>query len=420
MKDVKRILEGLFIRSMPTSSLLPYARSKFPKRIKRLSEELGLPAKQIVYHMFVSPKVRTCPACGKISQFRTLNIGYIVCCSLECSRSPEVVKMRVRKSQKTSLKRYGATHAMQNAGVRKKFKRTMIKKYGVANALESVAIREAMREKIFEKWGVDHPMRSREVKLRIADTCIRRYGVASSFASKDVQRKSQQTNLRRYGCRYALENADVQKRRIATLMRNYGVDQPMQSFTIQRRRENTMLERYGVRHPMQSSDLYEKARRSSRARFGVDHPMQNAAVFCRAQSSRFRSRNLTYRGKTYTSLIGGYEPRVVRKLVDMGYDVSSRCKLTFPYRCSRTGRERVYHPDLYVGKGSRRYVVEVKSTYTAGLQCPTPGRVFRNLVDKAAAVTSAGYQFRLVVLVRDRMRVFAGVPRWADLANISP
>ena len=76
---------------------------------------------------------------------------------------------------------------------------------------------------------------------------------------------------------------------------------------------------------------------------------------------------------------------------------------------SPDGKYRIYHPDIYAKVGSDWWLIEVKSTYTCGLNTNNRS-MWSVLKKKAKACDDAGYNF--VLLVIDKNEVYPVLQPW--------
>lgn len=97
-------------------------------------------------------------------------------------------------------------------------------------------------------------------------------------------------------------------------------------------KEKTMMERYGVRHQAHTAEFHE---------------------------NRFDKKTLRLGGKSYT--YQGFEAHVLRALHKANFVFATSCP-GIPY--TKDGEDRMYFPDIHARHGKRRFVIEVKSTYT--------------------------------------------------------
>lgn len=113
------------------------------------------------------------------------------------------------------------------------------------------------------------------------------------------------------------------------------------------------------------------------------------------ENSKYKRKSVTIKGRTFS--VQGYEGVVMEDLVHSG-----RCKVdsieTSPTSISYVehGRERIYIPDFRAKLGRRWFLIEVKSTYTAGLHKRNK-TLFYNLRRKSRAAAEAGYRINTMI-----------------------
>lgn len=137
-------------------------------------------------------------------------------------------------------------------------------------------------------------------------------------------------------------------------------------------------------------------------------------------------KNLRNTGKLKTVVVGGvqfkvqgYEPQAIEWIVrntkikaeDILVDRSGQVP-TIVYKIGR--RTRSYFPDMFVPK--RNIIVEVKSTYTLGLDT---GRDWRKNQAKAKAVIAEGYKFVMMVMDAKGGRMFKMPSDWYARTRLS-
>lgn len=137
-----------------------------------------------------------CPVCGKWKKISPSRITVEpTACSYAC---------RAKRTQQTSLEKYGCKAPGNNPEARKKASETMMKNLGVPYAMMSKDVREKSKEKLIEKYGVDNIAKNPEYKMKAVQTSIDRYGMLP-FNSPESYEKQHQTIMKRYGVNSALE-----------------------------------------------------------------------------------------------------------------------------------------------------------------------------------------------------------------------
>lgn len=212
----------------------------------------------------------------------------------------------------------------------------------------------------------------------------------------------------------SMGSPEVVAKRRATCIRDYGVDNVSRSPTVLAR--ITRKKRKWYTDPKLRKKLRDKTRRTCMARYGVEYAMQHPDVFYRSNTRRYRRKTVRIRGVVYDNL-QGFEPFAVRWLIEK-HDARILNKGRTSFRYSLDGRERTYFPDVIACVNGRRIVVEVKSTYTAGI---TDGDGWRERFDNLRAkAKSVGPSF-LLIIVGKSGRVLAakrGIPLREKLQKI--
>ena len=171
----------------------------------------------------------------------------------------------------------------------------------------------------------------------------------------------------------------------------------------------TTTENYGVACPFSSPEVQNKSKATVLERYGVEHNMQSREIFERQQKSGFKVRKVKFDDKVFK--VRGYEPEAIKFLIGKGCKPNNiLCTAaegvpSIPYVVNE--KKHYYHPDLYVKLNKSWYVVEVKSTYTAGFRKDKNG-LFSRLKRKAKASVDNGYPFILIIVsVRKRCAIIS-------------
>jgi hypothetical protein len=217
-----------------------------------------------------------------------------------------------------------------------------------------------------------------KVKEKERQTLLKNYGVTSPVQSQLIRQQMEETRLQKYGVRHNFSSTDPELNGRATNLRNHGVENPFQREDVKQKAKNTKLERYGVEHMMQSREHMENQ-----------------------QKSGFKRKTFVLDGKTFS--VQGFEPYVIKYLANtLGVSVRN-IKTTAAENVPRIpwvdtrGIPHIYHPDIYAKVNGKWWVIEVKSTYTAGIDTPKSG-AFSIMKRKIKATISAGYNTKLVVV----------------------
>lgn len=141
------------------------------------------------------PHYHTCPVCGKA--YEVTNVEKLknppTACSYEC---------RAKRTQLTSIEKYGCKAPGNNPEAREKAKATCLKNNGTEYAMKSDAVRQKAKATLIEKYGVDNAAKSKEVKQKRAETCRERYGDKLPFNLPESYKKQHETIQQRYGVPY--------------------------------------------------------------------------------------------------------------------------------------------------------------------------------------------------------------------------
>jgi hypothetical protein len=281
-------------------------------------------------------------------------------------------------------------------------------------------------------------LRSERRRERTVATCLARYGVASPRQLQSVKDKQKETTLRRYGVDNISKLQEAKDKKVATLMKNYGVTNPSLSAPLQEKKIATFMERFGVRNPLQNAEVKAKSEATCLARYGVKSTgghvprLQKLSDTWERKSKREIQAIVTRREQTYMTRYGVrcamHVPDIVHKTLSSSYHTHKNVRVdgrsftvqgaegiflqyasqylhlsvnnvrtadrvpTFKYEVG--GKVHVYYPDFIVG---RKHIVEVKSTYTAGLTKAKKAR--DRLRKKIAAVQNSGYRMSVFVMI---------------------
>lgn len=150
----------------------------------------------------------TCPVCGSTreaskSQLLEIEKGNHPACSYAC---------RVKKTQATSMKKYGCKAPGNNPEARKKASDTMMKTLGVPYAMMSKDVKEKSEQTLTAKYGVDNAGKSNEVIEKRKQTNKERYGDTMPFNRPECYEKQHQTIMKKYGVKYASLLPQVQNK----------------------------------------------------------------------------------------------------------------------------------------------------------------------------------------------------------------
>lgn len=129
-------------------------------------------------------------------------------------------KKEVRdKMKKTCLERYGTTCALntkENTAAR------VEKMFGTEEAKQKIVAKR--RKTSRKKYGTDHPMQNAEVKAHWEQVFIDKYGVRVPLQDPTILAKMQATNLERYGVTNVASLPEVRKKMAKTTLERHGVE----------------------------------------------------------------------------------------------------------------------------------------------------------------------------------------------------
>ena len=138
------------------------------------------------------PHYKNCPVCGKpyLVKSRPDALKPAVTCSYEC---------RVKKTQATSMLKYGCKAPGNNPAAREKAKATCLANNGVEYAMQSPEIREKGKATLLATLGVDNAGKSPEVIAKRKKTNFEKYGPVMPFNRKECYDKQHKTMMERHG-----------------------------------------------------------------------------------------------------------------------------------------------------------------------------------------------------------------------------
>lgn len=182
----------------------------------------------------------------------------------------------------------------------------------------------------------------------------------------------------------------------STLVSKYGVTNAFQT-------EKAVVNRNKVyKSPKRVAEIQRKIERTHLKRRGYRHHFCDPSVISKIQAKSVFAKTVVIARKTFQ--VRGYEAKAIEWLVSQGVPVKNIEALTVS-RKSQSGfdymwRRKLHHyvPDFLVTTGKGKFVVEVKSPYTAGLDSSVGSSDrWSQLKAKAKSVVSAGHNFVLLV-----------------------
>lgn len=139
----------------------------------------------------------------------------------------------------------------------------------------------------------------------------------------------------------------------ATLSKKYGKTVTNVMHVKKHREKQT--QRIRETHQERGEEILAKRQKTLMSKYGVTHQIHSQQI----RRKIFQLKSIKISGKVYK--YQGYENYVLQFLLAKGYIVSTKVKGVI-YRSK--GKLRHYYPDIKAKLGSRKIVVEVKSTYT--------------------------------------------------------
>ncbi len=332
-----------------------------------------------------------CPVC-KTNKANWRAGKYTTFCSNRCQgRSPDTQ----RKKQATCLANHGVAYPQQSASVRKKSIKTYVKTLGVDNPSRSPVVKRKRTKTMKERFGVRNAFSSDDIRCKIRATLLERYGVEHPMHSPEIVEKLVQHVTAKYGAP-GFASPELMKRADITTKRRHGYGLHEHTEEREEARNATSLARYGFKHYTQSPAFKDHLKSVLLEKYGVDSIAEIPGWHDAVMQRRYKAKWVKL-GKRRVAVYG-YEDHAIRYLLDKGVSPAdilvmvAEGKPTIPY--VHEGVRRVYIPDFYVKLKGSWWVVEVKSTYTAGV---TDVRLFNTMKRKLAATEKAGLKTALLV-----------------------
>ncbi len=240
-------------------------------------------------------------------------------------------------------------------------------------------------------WPRVHPIKDRHCSSLCAG------------ADPAVEQRRQKTVQAIYGVSHVQKVNSVRAKFKATMLESHGVTYTGESSVLREKMKKTTRDRFGVDHATQAKEIQKKIRKTYRTRYGVDHPSKCRVVFERMQSA-FHIKQFTLNGKQFS--VRGSEPEAIRYLVKKGVsvkDIITTAKEGLPsVPYVHKGKKHVYHPDMLVTHKGKTAFIEVKSTYTAGIEKGQSGTTWARNRAKFKAVVSRGLEIYLLMVSKNK------------------
>jgi hypothetical protein len=281
---------------------------------------------------------------------------------IECTNN-----IKIKKSKKTNLEKYGCEHSSQNLCVKNKIILTNLKKYGCKYSTQSQIMKTKSIETNLKLYGVKHAMQNNEIKTKTEDT-----------------------NLKKYGCKNVFQNKDIINKIKLNSIKKIGVSHNMQLETSKEIFKNTCFEKYGVTNPSQSENIKNKKIETSLKNWGVEHPFQNSDIMEKNIKSSFTKKEYIFpSGKI--DKIQGYEnfaldELIINEKIDES-DIITGCKnVPEIWYNDKNNKKRRHYVDIFIP--SQNKCIEVKSTWTAKQN-------EHNIFLKQNAAKALGYKYEI-------------------------
>lgn len=220
-------------------------------------------------------------------------------------------------------------------------------------------------------------------------------------ASPDVLKKREHTCQQKYGTKHVQSVPSIRAKFKQSMVRNQGVEYTAQSPRLKKKMRKTLKKNHGVEETFHSMVLYGKAKATMLQKYGAEHNQQVPHLFEQQQRSGFKIRTIKVNGKRFR--VRGGEGHAIKYLVhelgcsiDEIYTTAVQGKPSIPWYDNKN-KYHIYHPDIYAKVKGRWFIIEVKSTYTAGITTKS-GAEFYRLRMKAKGVEEAGYNFRTLLV----------------------
>ena len=209
------------------------------------------------------PHINICPVCGKAEVVTKNQTNKFQNCNITCS-----YECRVKKTQQTSLEKYGCKTPGNNPEARQKAKSTMLNKYGAPTTLQSTELKNRVNHTIKERYGVDNIQQNAEIKRKTVKTQKAKFGGKLAFNQPISYQHRHETIVKRYGSEKSFGQC-IKAKICDALEEQYGIREPINIPEIAAKREKSMLENWGVVNPFESEVIRQKAQDTMEQIYGV-------------------------------------------------------------------------------------------------------------------------------------------------------
>jgi len=377
-----------------------------PKLFAKLDNKRKIKNKvfrQIIYDI-VYPNSGFCKTCGNPVGFDgQTGWSYKSFCSRKCiGLSPEIIA----KKKNTCLKNHGVEFPQQSKKVQKKTKKNFVKNWGVENPSQVKEIQEKKIKTSQERYGTDNPAQSPIVKQHIVDTFIKKYGekhyLKNTAKKKEFMHKIKEISLEKYGVEHFTQSEEVKQKTIENNLKKYGTSSPWKDEKTKqkslKKSRKTYKKKTGYEHNMQNPKCIQKIKNTNLKKYGVENPSQRPDI----QDKKHCSKKITIKG--YTFNYRGCEDIVLLYLINELWinpkDISTSPKdmpeIWYKYK----GKKKRYFPDIVYNKKGKQYIIEVKGTYTLGLNSGNSAKEQFKIVQLKAKAAEKECKFQLIIAQR--------------------
>ncbi|AQM73180.1 endonuclease [Noumeavirus] len=324
-----------------------------------------------------------CPSCKSEGVKRTCFQRYGASCPLQAPK----IREKIVDNWKN---KWGYDNPLSVPEIQEKCKEGMVRNHGVEYTTQSVELKEKIKESNKKKFGFDNPMKCEDVKKKYKETVSKR----TEDEKKNTKEKKFATNLKRHGHKDVMKNPEIaQKHKESIIERD---SDPIKMKERSESRSKTCMEKYNAPNPMMDENVKKKGRETYMSRTGYDHPSHNPEVISKRNRSLFHKKEFVMpSGGIF--ICQGYEPFALRLLLSEGIreeDILSPSKEKISVGYIFGGKERVYHPDIFIK--SESLLIEVKSEWTYNRHGKDLDLQKKNL-EKLKACRKSGYSTRLYI-----------------------
>jgi len=246
---------------------------------KEFNTKRGLSGHITSKHKGMKPSViiPKCSICGKNAKKKPKGFFnfYLTCGSKDC-----INKLKLQKSIKTNLKKYGVENPSQSLEIKNKVKQTNLKKYGVEYPSQLQSFKNKVKVTNLKNYGVENPLQSKIIKNKVKKTNLKKYGTEWAISSKTIQNKVKQTLKNKYGENIinVYQTKQIKNKIKQTNLKKYGVEYSLQSEEIKNKIKQTNLKKYGVENPLQSNIIQNKIKQTNLKKYGTEYPAQSNVI----------------------------------------------------------------------------------------------------------------------------------------------